>query len=238
MIPEVTMSYARVAILALATAGLLLWGQSKAPAFGGIVYDADTKKGIPNLTVKLVPPKQAKAIESATATDAYGNFSFPRAQGGKYLLEVYFGLTLVHREVVNAMGGARVEIPLRTGAAPPIQVTVPATAKWTSTGIDVYAGDTILFSASGQVHWGTGKDEVAGPSGSTRKLKPALGNYPVRTIGAGGLIGKIDDGAPFAVGESTTITATKAGMLYLGINDNYFTGNSGEFQVAITRTAK
>jgi hypothetical protein len=232
------MSCARVAILGLAAAGLLLWGQSKAPSFGGTVYDADTKKGIPNLTVKLVPPREAKAVEAATATDADGNFSFPRAQAGKYLLEVYFGLTLVHREVVNTGGGARIEIPLRTGAAAPIHVTVPEKAKWTSTGIDVHQGDTIAFTAGGQIRWGPGRDEVAGPGGSPKKLKPTLGNYPVRTLGAGGLIGKIGDGAPFAVGESATTTATTGGMLYLGINDNYFTGNSGEFEVAITRTAK
>jgi hypothetical protein len=232
------MSCARIAILGLAAAGLMLWGQSMAPSFGGTVFDTETKKGIPNLTVKLVPPKEAKAVDAATATDANGNFSFPRAQAGKYLLEVYFGLTLVHREVVTAGGGARVAIPLRTGAAPTVQVTVPAKAKWTSTGIDVHPGDTISFNAGGQVRWGTGRDEVAGPGGSTTKVKPTLGNYPLRTIGAGGLIGKIGNGSPFAVGESATITATAAGTLYLGINDNFFTGNSGEFQVAITRTAK
>jgi uncharacterized protein YigE (DUF2233 family) len=115
-------------------------------------------------------------------------------------------------------------------------VIVPAKEKWTTTLVTVQQGETISFSATGEIQWSNGKDARVGPNGSTWKLKAKLGSYPVRTMGAGGLIGKIGaNGAAFAVGERMTITASESGPVYLGINDNFFTENSGNFKVTITK---
>jgi hypothetical protein len=233
-----TMRYSLVVFLGISVASSLL-AQSVPAPFGGRVFDADTKKGIPNLTVKLVPPKDSKTPELATATDANGNFVFQTSPTGRYFLEVDFGLTPVHREVVMIASGDRKEIPLRTGGGDnTTQVTVPARERWTKTYVEVQQGETIFFGATGQIHWGAAKSAVARPDGSTTKLRASVGSYPVRNMGVGGLIGKIGNGLPFAVGESAAITAGTSGTISLGINGNFFLENSGEFQVTITKAAR
>jgi hypothetical protein len=105
--------------------------------------------------------------------------------------------------------------------------------KWTDTGIQVRKGDTISFAATGRVQWGV--NQIVGPEGSNWKLKarfpPA---YPVSKIGAGGLIARIGSGSPFAVGKALTAVADETGTLYLGINDNHYENNDGEFSVSVS----
>ena len=116
-------------------------------------------------------------------------------------------------------------------------ITVLGNKDWTDTGIRVRKGDTILFTATGRVQWAPGQE--VGPDGSKRKLKPAIlrPGYPVSTIGAGGLIAKIGSGNPFAVGNSAKISANESGQLYVGINDNGFGNNGGQFSVTIVWTS-
>lgn len=54
-------------------------------------------------------------------------------------------------------------------------------------------------------------------------------------LGAGGLIGRIGTGKPFRIGSKNTLPTQEAGKLYLGINDNVFGDNSGEFRVTVIR---
>jgi hypothetical protein len=50
------------------------------------------------------------------------------------------------------------------------------------------------------------------------------------------LIGRIGTtGAPFAIGTGVPVTVPAAGQLFLGINDDGFEDNVGEFRVEITR---
>ena len=51
---------------------------------------------------------------------------------------------------------------------------------------------------------------------------------------AGALIGRIDGGQPFGVGNLSQILAPASGMLYFGINDDVVTDNSGQFNVVIS----
>jgi hypothetical protein len=51
---------------------------------------------------------------------------------------------------------------------------------------------------------------------------------------AGALIGRIDGGQPFGIGNLSSIAAPASGMLYLGINDDVVSDNTGQFSVTIS----
>ena len=203
----------------------------------GRLYDQINNQGIPGLTIKLTPPTGIKAPSMTTAADLSGQYTFDEASPGRYLLEVYVGLTVVHREVVFVTGDLRKDIGLlptenRTN------LSVPANKPWTSAGIIVKQGQKLSFAATGQIHWGSDSDKIAGPEGSLDTRSSRLGArfaYPVRGMGAGGLIGRIDQGPPFRIGASMSMPMPQTGTLYLGINDNFFRNNSGSVQVSITR---
>lgn len=109
-------------------------------------------------------------------------------------------------------------------------VTVSATQQWTSSGVEVKAGEVLRFSAKGSVTFLAG-DKAA-------KADPA--GYPARYSGCGGpglcgaLVGRVAGGAPFLIGAGTSLTAPAAGVIELGVNDYDVSDNSGSFRVAIT----
>jgi hypothetical protein len=110
-------------------------------------------------------------------------------------------------------------------------IPVSALERWTDTGLTVRAGDAITFEANGTVQMSGNRRDTAGPGGSQRNAPGAL----VRNAPAGTLIGKIGNGIPFAVGERRTIArAPVSGRLFLSVNDDYLTDNSGEFEVMVT----
>jgi len=51
---------------------------------------------------------------------------------------------------------------------------------------------------------------------------------------AGALLGRIDGGLPFGIGDQTSIVAPASGLLYLGVNDDNVSDNSGQFQVVVS----
>ena len=52
--------------------------------------------------------------------------------------------------------------------------------------------------------------------------------------GTATLIGRIDSGLPFGIGDQSSITVPATGLLYLGTNDDNVSDNSGQFQVVIS----
>jgi hypothetical protein len=52
---------------------------------------------------------------------------------------------------------------------------------------------------------------------------------------AGALIGRIDNGQPFMIGRNTSVRMPAGGTLFLGINDDTVSDNSGNFRVIIAR---
>src|SRR5829696_8546276 len=123
-----------------------------------------------------------------------------------------------------------------TGAAtttPPVAgaVTVQATQPWTSTGITVRRGQTLNFQTTGEVQLSADDTDVATPDGA-KKARYAP-NAPMKQVLAGALIGRIGNGAPFAIGNQSTIVATGNGVLFLGVNDDGFQDNKGNFQVVV-----
>ena len=115
-------------------------------------------------------------------------------------------------------------------------VSIRADASWTSTGIDVEAGDEIHIEARGRVRSG-GTSNIS-PDGishwaSGNSARPSEA-YVTLDAPCIALIGKIGRGEPFMVGSDLTFVAQESGRLYLGCNDDWFGDNSGSWSAEIT----
>ena len=108
---------------------------------------------------------------------------------------------------------------------------VDADQPWTDTGITVRQGQTIAFDVDGNIRLSPGPDDIARAAGALSG-RPAP-NAPLPDAPAGALIGVIDGSGPFGIGNQRTIEAPATGRLYVGINDDYFSDNTGEFRVMI-----
>jgi hypothetical protein len=109
---------------------------------------------------------------------------------------------------------------------------VNANAPWSDTSVDVRAGQTIYFEATGEIRWG--RDRRDGPEGENNS--PRNPNRPMPNRPAGALIGKIGSESSdyFFIGdEEGPIRVRGSGRLYLGVNDDFFNDNSGSFRVIV-----
>jgi hypothetical protein len=108
---------------------------------------------------------------------------------------------------------------------------VNANTPWSDTSVDVRAGQTIYFSAQGEVRWG--RDRRDGPEGE--RNSPSNPNRPMPNRPAAALIGKVGDGSDiFFIGnEEGPIRVRSSGRLYLGINDDFYNDNAGIFRVVV-----
>ena len=70
---------------------------------------------------------------------------------------------------------------------PAKELDVSARESWVDTSMDVRAGDSIQFSASGSLTIGQGR--TAGPQGAPRGFRDLIKSYPVNEAGQGALIG-------------------------------------------------
>jgi hypothetical protein len=115
--------------------------------------------------------------------------------------------------------------------AVPGAIAVPANQPWTATNRTVRKGQTVSFSATGQIQLSTDTNDIADANGSKQARYAA--NAPLKNVLAGALIGRIGtNGTPFPVGQQT-LTMPASGVLYLGVNDDGFPDNQGTFQVVI-----
>ena len=106
---------------------------------------------------------------------------------------------------------------------------------WTSTGISVKKDQSMSFNANGEIQLSTDSNDIATPFGSKAGRKAA--NAPLPNVLAGALIGRVGvNGQPFAIGSGVTIKMPADGLLFLGVNDDGFADNRGEFRVDIGRT--
>ena len=109
------------------------------------------------------------------------------------------------------------------------QVTVSADVAWNDAGIDVRAGQTVYFEAQGRVRWG--RDRQDGPAGE--RNSPSNPNRPMGNRNAAALIGKIGNDMFFIGDETGPVRIRTAGRLYLGVNDDVLTDNTGNFRVVV-----
>ena len=126
----------------------------------------------------------------------------------------------------SAAGTAGVGLEVRT-------ITVDARQAWTDTGIVVNRGDHVVFHAAGVIQFGRGANQTADPNGNSAERRAT---YPDPTVPVGALLGKVGNGAPFAIGTQTQpLPMPSSGRLMLGINDNELGDNSGAFTVTVTK---
>jgi hypothetical protein len=121
------------------------------------------------------------------------------------------------------------------GSSEPISVVVPATERWTDTGIDLSIDDTVLIEADGFLK--PALDEAFhGPDGMpNRPIGRRYNVLGLNEVDHAGLIGRIGEaGAPFVVGSQLLSKADTEGRLFLGINDIGVRNNAGEFTATIT----
>lgn len=112
-------------------------------------------------------------------------------------------------------------------------VRVDARVPWTDTGITVTAGDRIAFTASGQIQFGQSPGQVADPNGNPAERRA---NYPDPSVPVGALLGRIGNGAPFAIGMQTqALVMPASGRLMLGVNDNELNDNGGFYTVTVSK---
>jgi hypothetical protein len=109
------------------------------------------------------------------------------------------------------------------------QTTVSSTTAWNDSGIDVRAGQMIYFEAQGRVRWG--KDRQDGPEGEHNS--PNNPNRPMGNRNAAALIGRINNDMFFIGDDTGPIRVRNSGRLYLGVNDDVLTDNSGNFRVVV-----
>ena len=112
------------------------------------------------------------------------------------------------------------------------QVVVDAREQWTDTGIDVRSGQQIYFASQGETRWG--RDRKDGAEGE--RNSPLNPGRPLPDRPAAALIGRIGDrNQIFFIGaDSGPFRARDTGRLYLGINDDVLTDNSGNLRVTVS----
>ena len=120
-----------------------------------------------------------------------------------------------------------------------VVIDVPGISRSTDTNIDVRAGDQITFSTTGTVIAGRRIGEVGPEGGKVSGFGAIVGTRPLPSSGPGALIGYIrlpngQASQPFLVGTQLTLSVPVDGRLYLAINDDDYSDNSGGFKVRIT----
>jgi hypothetical protein len=115
-------------------------------------------------------------------------------------------------------------------------IAVSATQAWTPTGIVVRSGDVLTISTTGEIRLSADAADMAQASGANSQRTAA--NAPVPSAPVGALIGRVGNGAPFVIGNQTTMTAPASGQLFVGINDDHVADNAGGFRVNIQRQSR
>jgi hypothetical protein len=115
------------------------------------------------------------------------------------------------------------------------EVQLTGDQTWTDTGIDVQAGEHVIFTAKGKVRYADAKEDN-GPDGLPRGFQDLLRVLPFNETGRGALIGRIGDqdtAQPFAIGARRDVLAPITGRLSVGINQASNDAGDGTYAVRI-----
>jgi hypothetical protein len=112
---------------------------------------------------------------------------------------------------------------------------VSANQRWTTTNITVRRGQSVQFSATGEVELAVGGAVRSGPGGTSNRDSGA----PLPGTPTGTLIGRVDPGRqriaanPFVIGAGGSVVMPNDGVLTLGVNDGELSDNRGAFEVQV-----
>ncbi len=125
--------------------------------------------------------------------------------------------------------------PIVEPATPPGSVRVAGNGGWVNTGLTLRRTDRVQFTTEGQVQLSDDAEDKASSAGSLRGRYAA--GSPAPSLLAGALIGRIGNGAPFAIGDQTIALPMPAdGQLFLAVNDDEGGDNKGAFVVTLRVT--
>jgi hypothetical protein len=82
----------------------------------GTVRDLATDRGLPGLTMRLIPPNSERSPVRIVRTDERGNFRFRDTNNrylGRHLLEIYQGAELVFRKEIDTKKDWKIKIRVR-----------------------------------------------------------------------------------------------------------------------------
>ncbi len=125
----------------------------------------------------------------------------------------------------------------RPGAARKLanQLEVDGGQQWFDTGVDLQAGDRVVFNAAGSVQ--CVEAAANGPDGLARGWRDLMRVLPINSSGRGALIGRIGNTSePFFIGTKRDIQVRQAGRLFLGINQPKNESATGSFKVNVDIT--
>jgi hypothetical protein len=176
-------------------------------------------------------------LEDITGSPAKGVFPGGRQIALSDVSRIYLGsvsniadISNSNQTLTNTVGTSGTSPSMAPGNARTI--TVPANVAWTDTGLRVSRGQALRFEPSGEIRLSTNGDDVATAAGA-RSFRFAAA-APIPTIPAGALIGRVNNGQPFSIGDTTQpFRMPASGTLFLGINDDVVNDNSGNIVVRI-----
>ncbi len=177
--------------------------------------------------------KYDPTLTYATLLGQIGNGSdFVVGKGGVYIAGASGSLSLRINDQDACLGdnSGFIKLTLK-GTASGTDLNVDGTQPWTDTGVNLSSGSTVYMRADGIVWMASGPAVPYNPDGlSTCKAgqgSPGPGLYCYS------LVGRIGNGKPFQLGSISSFSVSTSGRLYLGVNDNVFSDNSGSWFATI-----
>ena len=177
---------------------------------------------------------------SATLQDLTGKpliavFSNGRRANIGEVSRIYFGSVNNVPGFPTQSAGEDSNAGQRSGSGAPINartVVVPSNVQWTNTGFNVNRGQNLRFEPSGEIRLSMNGEDIGRPAGAMSARKAEKATIP--TIPVGALIGRVGNGQPFPIGDTTTVfDMPDSGRLFLGVNDDHVADNSGNYVVKI-----
>jgi hypothetical protein len=194
-----------------------------------------TSNDPPELQRHMVVLKDGTTVRGKLYTIKETSLSFDNEQGQRRDFE----LSNISRLYVSAPGARQLFASQVSQGSSPVAgtagtsgaIVVNAAQGWADTGRTVRRNQRLTFDATGEIKFGSGAEQGATAAGKGGDAsQPTL---PVPQSGVGALIGRIGDGKPFAIGANGTVSMPAAGRLFLGVNDNELSDNSGTYMVTI-----
>lgn len=114
-----------------------------------------------------------------------------------------------------------------------VKIYVPSNEAWTDTGLQLKAGQRIDITATGSIQWGSKSTDTCGPDGaSSTAFLAAKADAPKGALLA--RVGESTDESEFEViGSSGSLSSWKSGHLFLGVNDDNNSDNSGWYVATV-----